>query len=55
MRLTKEFSNEEVSLLNKGLRCSLNIKSKNLITNLALKAEGGINYLPVAHQEHFRW
>jgi hypothetical protein len=50
-----EFSKKKMSLLNKGLKYSLNIKPKNLISNLALEAETAINYLPVADQEHFRW
>jgi hypothetical protein len=55
-----EFSNDEVLLLNKGLKYCLDIKpkkkkKKNLIIDLDLRAEISITYLLVANQEHFRW
>ena len=40
------FSNDEITLLNKGLRYILHFKHKNWITTLPFEAETAINLLP---------
>lgn len=42
-----------MSLLNKGLKYSLDIKKK--VIDLDLGAETYITYMPIADQENFRW
>ena len=43
------FSDEEMTILNKGLKYNLNFKQKqNWISTLALEAETAINQLPPA-------
>jgi hypothetical protein len=48
------FSEEEYSVLNKGLQYNLGQKRKNWIENLALEAETAINHLHVSKQDHIR-
>ena len=50
-----KFSEEEFTLLHKGLKYNLHYKHKHWITNLALEAETAINLLPPADQEHIRY
>ena len=49
-----KFSDEELTLLNKGLKYNLNYKCKNWITTLALEAETVVNQLPILEQDHMR-
>lgn len=46
------FSNDELLLLNKGLKYNLNHKNKNWIRTWVLQAETSINQLPAFVQEH---
>ena len=46
------FSNDELTLLNKGLKYNLNHKHKNWIRTLALKAETAITQLPMCEQDY---
>jgi hypothetical protein len=48
------FTNEEMALLNKGLKYSLHHKGKHWLSNLALEAEAALNPLPPSEQEHVR-
>lgn len=50
-----EFSDDEITLLNKGLKYTLICKNKNWIRNLALEAETAISFLPEAQREFYRW
>jgi len=47
-----EFSNEEMTLLNKGLKYNLTYKGKYWLSNLALEATAIITVLPTHEQEH---
>jgi hypothetical protein len=49
-----DFSEEEYSILNKGLQYNFGQNRKNLIENLALEAETAISHLHVSKQEHIR-
>jgi hypothetical protein len=49
------FSGNELTLLNKGLKYNLNYKPKNWVKNLALEAETAIMHLPYAEQEGMRF
>ena len=46
-----ELSEDEITLLNKGLKYNLSFKNKNWIRNLALEAGTAINYLPETERE----
>ena len=46
------FSNEEMGLLNKGLKYNLEHKHKYWINNLALEAENAVTLLPPGEQEY---
>jgi hypothetical protein len=48
------FINEELTLLNKGLKYSLNHKHKHWLTNLTFEAEMAITLLPIDVQDHVR-
>jgi len=48
------FSNEELPLLNKGLKCNLGYKHRHWIEKLALEAESAASYLPSAEQDYIR-
>jgi len=48
------FMNEEMALLNKGLKYSLHHKDKHWLSNLALEAEAALTPLPPPEQEHIR-
>ena len=50
-----EFSGNELTLLNKGLKYNLSFKPKNWIKNLALEAETALTYLPYTEQEGQRF
>ena len=50
-----KFSEDEITLLNKGLTYNLHNKHKHWITNLALEAETAINLLPPTDQEHIQY
>ena len=45
------FTNEELTLLNKGLKYNLNDKHKHWLTNLAFEAETAITLLPIDIQD----
>ena len=49
------FSNDEMTLLNKGLKYNLNYKRKYWLSNLAIEAEAAITTLPTHEQEHTRY
>ena len=49
------FSSDELTLLNKGLKYSLNFKRRNWIETLTLEAETGVSYLPHTEQEYLRY
>ena len=49
------FSNDELTLLNKGLKYNLNHKHKNWIRTLALEAETAITKLPIFEQGCIRY
>ena len=49
------FTNDEYSLLNKGLKYKLNHKRKNWINNLSLEAECAITLLPYEEQDYMRY
>jgi pyruvate carboxylase len=44
-------SNDELSLLNKGLRYNLRYKRRNWLHTLAFEADAAITYLPTSEQE----
>jgi hypothetical protein len=48
------FSNDELGLLNKGLKCNLGHKRKQWISNLALEAEAAATLLPPGEQDYVR-
>jgi hypothetical protein len=48
-------SEDELQLLNRGLKCNLNQKRKHWLSNLALEAETAITLLPTHEQEHIRY
>jgi hypothetical protein len=50
-----EFSDNELTLLNKGLKHNFSYKPKNWIKNLALEAETALTYLPYTEQEGLRF
>ena len=50
-----EFSNDEITLLNKGLKYNLTHKWKYWLSNLALEAEAAITLLPTHEQQHIRY
>jgi len=47
-------TNEELGLLNKGLKYNLGHKHKYRFRNLACEAESAIALLPTNEQEHIR-
>ena len=49
------FSNDGLSLLNKGLKYNLSYKDKNCVKTLALEAETALSYLPTAEQDWIRY
>jgi hypothetical protein len=49
-----EFTNEEMQLLNKGLKYNLHYKPKNWIFTIGIQAEEGVSYLPKKDQPYFR-
>ena len=49
------FTNDEMSLLNKGLKYNLGHKNKGWITTLALEAETAISQLPHTEQDYVRY
>jgi len=49
------FTDEEMTLLNKGLKYNLSYKRKHWISNLALEAENAITLLPVQEQDYIRY
>jgi hypothetical protein len=49
-----KFSNDEMTLLNKGLKYNLTYKRKYWLSNLALEAEAAIRVLPTHEKEHVR-
>ena len=46
------FTNDELTLLNKGLKYNLNHKHKNWIKTLALEAEPAVTQLPIFEQDY---
>jgi hypothetical protein len=54
-RTDTEFSGNELTLLNKGLKYNFNFKPKNWIKNLALEAETALTYQPYTEQEGLRF
>jgi hypothetical protein len=48
------FTNEEMTLLNKGLKYNVQQKGKHWLSNLALEAEAAVMRLPVQEQEPIR-
>jgi hypothetical protein len=48
------FTNDEITLLNKGLKYNLHRKKGKWLTNLALEAETDINLLPFTDREYYR-
>ena len=49
------FSNEELGLLNKGLKYNLEHKHKYWINKLAVEAENMVTLLPPGEQEYIRY
>jgi hypothetical protein len=49
------FTNEELTILNQGLKYNNNQKPQNWIRTLALEAETAINQLLIIEQDHTRW
>jgi hypothetical protein len=49
------FTNDEMSLLNKGPKYNLGHKNKGWITTLALEAQTAISQLPHTEQEYIRY
>ena len=49
------FTDEEMILLNKGLKYNLSYKRKHWIRNVALEAENAVTLLPVKEQDHIRY
>jgi len=49
------FTEEEQTLLNKGLKYNLSHKNKYLIRKLALEAENAITLLPIEEQDYMRY
>lgn len=49
------FTDNEMSLLNKGLKYNLSYKNKHWLRNLALEAESAVARLPTNEQEHVRY
>jgi hypothetical protein len=49
------FSNDELSLLSKGLKYNLSYKHKNWIETLALEAETAVSYLLTAEQDYIQY
>jgi len=50
-----DFTDEEVTPLNKGLKYNLNHKNKHWLSNIALEAEAAITRLPTGEQEQVRF
>ena len=50
-----EFSNEEMTLLNKGPKYNLSHKKRNWLRNLAFEAENAITLLPTHEQDYLRY
>jgi len=50
-----KFTNEELTLLNKGLKYNLGHKHKHWIRDLGLEAECAITLLPPEEQDHTRY
>jgi hypothetical protein len=48
------FTNDEINLLNKGLKYNLHHKQKNWIQTLAIEADSAVNLLPVNEQNYMR-
>jgi len=48
------FSEQEMSLLQKGPKCNIHTKSRNWIQKLALEAETTISHLPPTDREVYR-
>jgi hypothetical protein len=49
-----QFTNEEIQLLNKGLKYTLHHKNKKWLETLALEAETAINLLHITEQNYYR-
>jgi hypothetical protein len=49
------FTDEEMTLLNKGLKYNLNYRNKDELITLALEAETAISLLPSHEQEYLRY
>jgi hypothetical protein len=49
------FTDEEMTLLNKGLKYNLNYRNKGRLSTLALEAETAISLLPSHEQEYLRY
>jgi hypothetical protein len=54
-KINVTFSNDELTLLNKGLKYSLNHKRKHLLSNLAFEAETAISLLPTWEQDYISY
>ena len=50
----RHFSNEELPLLNEGLKYNLNTKKNEWVSKLALEAETAISHLPGTDHEYYR-
>jgi hypothetical protein len=48
------FTNKELELLNKGLKCNLHSKPKTWIKTLALEADAAIRLLPQENQAYMK-
>ena len=48
------FTDEEMTLLNKGLKYNLNYKNKHRLSTLVLEAETAISLLP-SHEQEYLW
>ena len=48
------FTNNEIKLLEKGLKYNLHNRKKNWLTTLALEAETAITHLPTADRDYYR-
>jgi transposase-like protein len=53
-KTTIHFTNDELTLLNKGLKYNLPYRPKNWIQNLAIETETAISQLPVPEQDYTR-
>jgi hypothetical protein len=52
---TNIFSDDELTILNKGLKYNLSQKRKHWLSDLAFEAEAAVRLLPPCEQEHIQY